>query len=209
MDENQERQIREIAEALSRAEESPWQPTIVRRSILAHPVRLGPYQLHPVTLGGWLRLEEQRSPYLSGEWPQENGAILACLARTVSVLCRRDIAATELNGALSEEQLVWALGADGPIRRVIREAMEPAIEMRSPLAEQFPGLGQHAHRDGFGWWLPLYTRMRGEYGMSREEALGTTVAEAWLLKTCGQALDGFEPKGLGYAGDEAISALKD
>lgn len=197
-----EKELEAMSAALAAAASSPWSPDCVAEAFLGSSLVIGPWSLGPFTLGGWLRLERDRSPFVTGIWPDDSAEVrVAALAGALGVLVedsgfgKRD--SSGIMEILSPEE---ALQAESMVYQRINEAFRTALPMHNPDASKPKDLGD----DGMGWWLKVFTKLVGELHLRPAEALALPMAQAFALVAAQSALDGCVPKGMNWREREAL-----
>jgi len=158
MTEAEERGLCELSAELAGAEKSPWQPRCVCRAFAYAPGKL------VLTMQSWINLEAIRSPLLVGKRP-EGDTLQAQLSAAVDAF---GIGPLEVTVEEAAELIDTMLDA-------VYAAFETQIKLRAPGASgpQQPG--------GCGDWLPVFSCLVAQIGMSRRDALATPVAQAFAL----------------------------
>jgi len=192
-------QLDDLSQRLAEEEGNPFTPQCVARAFLAEPSMLGPIQLLPLTMRGYLRLESARSPYVTGMFPEDNAERLQALCFAVAVLSGRGWTIEELVEELTPEQ---AIEGDDLVADCMARVWETALPMRRP-AKAGEGVEPPARDHGFGWWVRVLTKLVVDLGFTRDEALDCPMAQAFALVATNAALDGMEPKEMNYREREA------
>lgn len=186
----EEQECLEHAERVAAAENSPWQPRLVAEAFLPQPVRIGgPWSLGPLTMRGWLALDARRSPFLSGD-PIPPEEIPGRIAEVLTAFYGIDHDADDVIEHLPPGETAAAIAA---IRALVCSAFATALSMASPIQGGEPG-----KEDGFGSWLPVWTALRKELGMGKEEAAETPVAQALAMLATARHNEGYTVKGENY-----------
>lgn len=196
-----EEKLAAMSKALAAAENDPLQPACVMRAFLSESVHLGNIPLHPLTLRGHLQLESARSPFVTGEFPNDGEAALQALCIAVSVLAQRDVTRQELIESLTPQE---AAEAEIVVARIINAAWETALPMRR--VEKAGEKSSPLSRDhGFGWWVRVLTKLIVDLGFTRDEALDCPMAQAFALVATTAVLDGDkEPAEMNWREKEAM-----
>lgn len=167
-----------------------WQPACVSAALLAEPSHLCSWELRPVTLRMWLRLDASRSPFVDGSWLSHAEFQIAALRSALSILTGEFI---------SEQCLIETLGAEEigiviqGVAEHIKSAFSTVLKMRNPNDKDPIALD-----GGFGWLLPLYTWLR-EMGQDHDRALDTPISIAFGMKATSLFCKGWVVDGVSYA----------
>ena len=168
--------LRAMGEEYAGAMASPWNPLCV-----AQAFRTPAKGELTMTMQTWIDLEAIRSPLAQEQWP-ETVAQIEAAAEVFGLTCE---------GVTPEE----AADMVSAMLRAVREAFSMALGMKQPDTEA----EYTARDDGFGSWLPIYTCMVTELGLSRAEARQTPVKEAYAMLAAYRRNQGWHTAGVPYA----------
>lgn len=170
--------LQQLSQELAAAEQSDWQPRCIARAFARQPDEM------ILTLQGWIDLDLAKSPLLLGELPDGDN-LIAQLSDGVDAFGIGPLDVTP------EEAVVLAQ----KMREAVSNAFSTVLRMESPRGE-----GDHSlEHEGFGSWVKVLTYLISELGLSRHDALGTPVAQAYALISCRQFIAGWRVGGLSYA----------
>jgi hypothetical protein len=173
------RDLREWGEKIAAAENGDSEPRCVMRAFSRKEAARFIF-----TMQTWADLEDIQSPCLRG-LPFETPEEMVAAARAFNL----DLTLTKLDRA----ELLLVLEA---MRDAVRDGFAMVLAMQPPEGFQQPTGGS---RDGFGSWLPIFTCLVAEVGVSVAEARALSVGEAFALLACNRHNQGWTPKGTPYA----------
>lgn len=160
------------------APQSPWEPACIASTFAS---KSSLELLLAFTMQTWIDLDAVRSPLLLGQefaTAGEFGAALAAFGHPGAIQFEAEEAAV----LTDEMQQAIALGFS------TRLGMRQSGEERGDATEH-----------GFGEWLPLYTFLIAECGISRDDARACPVGEAFALASARRHLQGWQCAGTPYA----------
>lgn len=185
----QEQECLKHAERVAAAENSPWQPRLVSEAFLATTVRVGWWDLGPLTMRGWLALDARRSPFLSGD-PLPPEMVLERLAEAIGILSGQTVTVDDVTREIASGGGPAAIQA---VTGICNARFSTSVSMVSPIRGGTP-----MKEDGFGSWLPIFTALVKELGLSIESALDIAVNQAIALLSTARHNEGYTVAGENY-----------
>ena len=163
------------------AERSIWEPRCVAQTFCSSE------EPFAFTMQAWINLDAVRSPFLLGELPEAEVAL---------VQFKEAFAAFGHWGTTPEacepEELVL-IG-----RKIIGEIAQ-GFSMRVKLAPPEGCKLEEAANNGIGYWLPIVTCLKSQLGFSLAEALELPVGKAFALIAAHRCNGGWSVAGENYA----------
>jgi hypothetical protein len=173
---DEEQSLRELSDELAAAERSTGEPRCITRAFASRTT--GELVL---TMQGWIDLEEARSPLLEARIPDGDDALEQLNAAVDAFRCGPlDVTATE------------AARLAGKMLTAVQRAFGTVLPMSPPNPAQ-------GSNDGFGTWLPVFTCLVSQVGLSRREALDLPVEQAHAIVAAMRHNEGWSSAGVTYA----------
>jgi len=156
--------------------------------------------LPAITFRMWMDLEALDSPFTGCS--KEGEIKIACLAETLGVVLGWDVRLEELMEIFEPEMCasLWKR-----LDTHIGESFAPMLRMYPPGTTQPSGTDRDGN--GIGWWASLLAGLMETFSLSREEALDTPIAQAFVLIAAHRHNNGWKVSGPTWADKETIDAL--
>lgn len=170
-----EAELLEVSRELAASLQSPWQPRCIAAAFATPTL----HSRH-LTMQQWIDLDAIRSPFLLGEIPQDVDEFLAAA----------QIFALNVSERTPPQDIAV-------LQQVILRACREAFALALPM--QPPGRSEGGEDAGFGDWLPIYTCLVTECGLSPTEVMAHRVDRALATIATKRHNEGWKVGGQPYA----------